>query len=189
MSHNCTGPKTQAFFEVIREGRVYIHAQSATAQPIPRLEETNMFGRWDFYNYGPKPDPLIPKADFERMVRAIIPDYDPEKWVLSVQEIAKSKGYARPYTFFRAIDRKNTCCGSSYDFYQDSSIRATAISSLNAVDIREWTRERERENAEKCRNALMRDLRDVRISEVTSVSSSSAVRGDILNTDCSSGNL
>lgn len=154
-SQTCTGPKTQRSFEVSSNGQIFVHAQSATALPIWELENTGMFERWNFYQQNwRRPDPLIPKADFENMVRRIIPDYDPETWILSVKEISKSKGYARPFTFERAIKSNQSICGSEYHFVRDEHIWATTISSLNAVDIRDWTRQREQINAQKCSSAL-----------------------------------
>src|SRR5690349_21599773 len=99
-SQTCTGPKGQGFFEVVVDGQTYVHAQSATALPMWSLQETVMFWRWDFYEGGSRtrPNPLMPKAEFERCVRKVIPEYDGKTWILSAQEIAKSKGYARPFT-------------------------------------------------------------------------------------------
>jgi hypothetical protein len=154
LSQTCTGPKTQNFFEVLLNGQTFIHAESATALPIWELEKTWIFERWDFYRNGPRPDPLIPKADFENRVRAGIPEYDPESWVLSGQEMAKAKGYTRAYTFFRAVENKHTTCGSQYHFFQDERLRGTAIASLNVVDVRDWTSQREQENAKRCRDTL-----------------------------------
>jgi hypothetical protein len=176
MSQTCTGPKTQRYFEVSSDGQIFVHAQSTTALPIWSLNNTEMFLRWDFYEHGTRtrPTPWIPKADFENMVRAVIPEYDPETWILSVQEMTKAKGYARPSTFSRAIEKKQSICGSEYHFVQvvdlddaTAKIWATTISSLNAVDVRDWTRQREHSNAEKCKNILMTSVGATSIATAT----------------------
>jgi hypothetical protein len=158
MSHDCTGPKNQEFFEAVCDGRLCIQAQSATGLPIHVLEQTWTFRRWDFYgNDFSKPDPWVPKTDFEKLMRATFSDYDGKTWLCSTWEIAKSAGYSRPYTFWRAVEAKNTCTGSEYHFFQDGALRVTAISSYNAgpVQLRAWTREREQQNSERCRLVLV----------------------------------
>ena len=73
-SQTCTGPKTQRHFEVSSNCEIFVHAQSATALPIWKLDNTWMFVRWDFYQQNlPRPNPLIPKAAFEDMVRRVFP--------------------------------------------------------------------------------------------------------------------
>lgn len=97
-----------------------------------------------------------PRRILEELMQASFPGYDGKTWLCSTWEIAKSAGYSGPYAFWRAVEAKNTCAGSEYHFYQDGALRITTISSYEAgpAHLRAWTREREQQNAERCRFVL-----------------------------------
>ena len=104
----------------VRSG--YVNAQSMTGTPLRRLEEkTRAFTRYDF---GIKPDPWIPEADWNRIASRHFPGCD----IFSLKEMTER---SERYSDWRSLERVVTSTESSMHFFRDGPIWATAVTSFD----------------------------------------------------------